>query len=160
MPHITLPSEFKIVDASAGPVTTNGAITCDYVSLKNCVRAWIYIQIHAGTGFAHVIQPMRGTAVSNAGTTAITVAARIWSNETTAATDTLVRQTDATSYTTDANAVIKQVLIEIDPALWPATFDVLGCTISNSGHAADFASVSYFLEEKYQKATPPAAITD
>jgi len=160
MSAICLPEEFKIVDATAGPVTTNGGVTSDYVSVKNVKKAWIVLQFTQAVAHATVIQPQRATAVAPTGAASINVAARIWANEATATSDTLVAQTAATSYTLTADAAKKQVIIEIDIATLGATYDVIGFTISNSGQATNFVSGQYFLEMKYQKATPPTVITD
>jgi len=160
MSTITLPEEFKIVDATAGPVTTNGGVTSDYVSVKNAKKAWIVLQFTQAAGNATVIQPQMATAVAPTGAASIAVVMRIWSNLTTAVSDTLVRRTDATSYTLNADVAKKQVIIEIDIANLPDTYDVIGFTISNSGQATNFVSGQFFLEAKYQAATPPAAITN
>jgi hypothetical protein len=158
--HIGLPEQFKIVDASAGPVTTNGGVTCDYVSLKGVKRAWIVASFTQAVAHATTVQPQKATAVAPTGATSITVAQRIWANEDTATSDTLVAQTAATSYAVTADVKKKQVIFEIDPASFGTTYDVLGCTISNSAQATDFVSVIYILEEGYAQATPPSRIVD
>src|SRR4030042_292257 len=96
--NASLPEQFKIVDATAGPVTTNGGVTGDYVSLKGVKRAWISLQFTQAAGHPPVVQPQKATAVAPTGAVSITAAARIWANEDTAASDTLVRKTSATSY--------------------------------------------------------------
>jgi len=65
---LTIPEKFKIVDASAGPVTTNGGVTCDYVSLKNVHRAWIVASFTQAVGHATGIDPKQATAVAGTGT--------------------------------------------------------------------------------------------
>jgi len=157
---LNLVEQFKIVDASAGCVTSNGGVTCDYVTLKGVKRAWIVAQFTQAVGHATVVQPQMATAVAPTGAVSITAVQRIWANEATATTDTLVRQTDAVLYTLTADVTKKQVIIEIDPASFGPTYDVLGCTISNSGQATNFVAVQYFLEMGYSQATPPTAITD
>jgi len=158
--HVSLPQNFKIVDASAGPVTTNGGVTCDYVSLKGVKRAWIVASFTQAVGHATTVQPQMATAVAPTGATSITASVPGWINEDTAASDTLVAQTAATSFSVAATIKKKQVIVEIDPALFGPTYDVLGCTISNSAQATDFVSVVYFLEMGYAQATPPTHITD
>lgn len=158
---ISLPENFKMVDATAGPVTTNGGVTCDYVSLKNVIKAWIVLQFTQAVGHATVIQPQKATAVAPTGEVSVTSSHKIWSNLTTAVTDTLVKRTAATSYTLNNDIAKKMVVIEIDPALeWKEDYDVLGCTISDSSQATNYVSGMYILQTNYQMATPPAAITD
>ena len=162
MGPMSLPQNLKIVDATAGPVTTNGGVTCDYVSLKDAIKVWIVLQFTQAVGHATVIQPQKATAVAPTGEVSITKAAKIWSNLTTAVTDTLVARTAATSYTLNNDVAKKQVIIEIDPTNgdFDESYDVLGCTISDSTQATNFVSGQYFIQTKYQMRTPPAAITN
>lgn len=157
---LTLVEMFKLVDASAGPVTTNGGVTCDYVSLKHAHKAWIVASFTQAVAHATVVQPQKATAVAPTGAVSITTAQNIWENEDTAASDTLVKQTAATSLAVTADVKKKQVIFEIDPASFGETFDVMGCTISDSSQATNFVSVVYWLLERYAQATPPVAITD
>ena len=52
------------------------------------------------------------------------------------------------------------LIFEIDPASFGGSYDVLGCVISNSAQATNFVNVNVFIQERYQQATPPTAITD
>lgn len=158
--NINLPEQLPFRDATGGPVTTNGGVTCDYVSLKGVKRAWIVLQFTQAVGHATVIQPQKATAVAPTGAASITAAARIWANEDTAAGDSAVRKTSATSYTLTNDVKKKVVEIEIDPAEFTGAYDVLGCTISDSSQATNFVSGHYRLEMGYSQATPPTAITD
>ena len=158
---ISLPENFQLVDGSAGPVTTNGGVTCDYVSLKNAIRVWIVAQFTQAVGHATTVQPRKATAVAGTGATDCTSNMRIWENEDTAASDTLPAVTAATLATLTNNIKKKLVVIEIDPAVeFKEDYDVLGCVISDSSQATNYVSVMYILQTKYQQATPPAAITD
>lgn len=162
-PNIYLPENFKIVDATAGPVTTNGGVTGDYVSLKNVKYAWLVLQFTQAVGHATVIQPQVATAVAPTGAVSITFNADIWSNLATGTDDTLVARTAAASYTLGAGIAKMQVVIGIDPAKCQAqgaNYDVIGFTVSDSSQATNFVSGQFFLEMKYQQATPPSAIVD
>lgn len=158
--NVNLVEQFKPVVATLGCVTTNGGVTCDYVSLKGVKRAWIEVILKQAVGHATVIQPQKATAVAPTGAASITAVARIWANEDVATDDTLVRKTSATSYAVTADVKSKHVVIEIDPAEFTGAYDVLGCTISDSSQATNFASVVYRLEMGYSQATPPSAIVD
>lgn len=160
MAPISLPANFKIVDASAGPVTTNGGITCDYVSLKNVIRAWIVVSLTQAVGHATGIDPMRATAVDGTGVVALANVVRIWANEDTGASDALVAKTAAVTYNVAADVKKKQVIFEIDPVQLGEGFDVLGCALDNSAQATNFASVLYILQTKYPGSTPPSAIVN
>src|SRR5512138_3950400 len=94
----TLPERYKIVQGTLGAVTTNGGITCDYVSLKNVRKAWIVAHFDQAAGHATGMDPRRATAVAGTGAAAITKVCRIWANEDCAASDTLVEKTAAITY--------------------------------------------------------------
>lgn len=162
-PFVFLPEQFKIVDATAGPVTTNGGVTSDYVSLKNAKYAWIVLQFTQAVGHATSIQPRVAADVSGTSAASITFAADLWQNADTATSDTLVKATSATSLALAADAKKKLVVIGIDPAACQkqgATLDCINFTISDSSQATNFVSGVFVLEMKYAQATPPAVITD
>lgn len=158
-----LPEFYKIVDASAGPVTSNGGVTCDYVSLKNVHKAWIIASFTQAAGHATVVSPKQATAVAGTSVKALTAAGAGWFNEDTATSDTLVVQTAATTYTVTNDIKKKIVICEVVPEQnmdINAGFDVLGCTISDSSQATNFVSVIYVLASRYPQANIPAAITN
>lgn len=160
--NLTLPQDFKIVDATAGPVTTNGGVTSDYVSLKNVHRAWIVVQLTQAVGHATSIAVRQATAVAGTGVKAITVAVPIWMNADTAASDTLVAQTAAVSQAVAADVKKKMVIFQVDPATLDLanSFDCLNFTVSDSSQATNFVCGVFVLYMRYKQATPPAAITD
>ena len=154
-----LPFSHKIVSLSQGPVTTNGAITTDVVSLKNAIKATVIVDLTQAVGHASVITLKQATDVA-AGTNADGPVSRIWANEDVAASDTLVAQTAALSYTVTNNIKKKQVVFEVDPASLTDGYDCIYFTIGDSSQATNFANITALIETNYQRATPPAAITD
>lgn len=157
---LSLPEVFKIVEAMPNATDAAGR-TGDYVSLKNAKRAYVFVDITQGNAATIALTIEQASAVAGTGTKVITNTVPIWSNLDTAASDTLVRRTDAVNYTTDAGVKNKQVIFQIDPA----SLDVAGgfdCITVKTGasHAANITSATYFLESRYPQATPPAAITD
>ena len=160
-PFIFLPNLFKIVTATA-PITTNGTVTFDNVSMKNAVAVWLVAQFNQAAGHATVITPKLGAVVATC-TTAITFSADWWLNTDTSTTDTLVAQTAATTLTLNAGATPQLVVARFDPAACyaqGATFDCIGATIATSSQATNYVDALWFIETKYPQATPPAAITD
>ena len=160
---ISLPENFKIVSATAGAVTTNGGITCDYVSLKNYHKAWIVAHFRQAVSHTTTLQPQVATAVAPTGAASITFSAKWWKNADISTTDTLTAATAATSMACTAGATHQLIIVEIDPADMVAqgsTYDVLGCTVSDSSQATNFVSVLYILEPRFAQATPPSAILD
>ena len=161
--NLSLPESFKVVDATAGCVTTFGGITSSFVSLKHAHKAWIALLFTQAGSDASVIQPQVATAVAPTGATNITFAASIWANEDTAASDILVKQTSATSYTLTADIAKKMVIIEIDPSdvvAMGVEYDCLGLTIAAGQKATNFVAGYFILAERFAQGTPPTAVTD
>ena len=157
----TLPELYKIVDGSACPVTTNGGVTADYVSLKNVQKAWIVAKFHQAASHASVLQPTMATDVAGTGVTNITAVQRWWKNADVSATDTLVKQTAAAAGTCTTGTTNQIIVFEIDPDDFAAAgYDVLGCGVATSSQATNFVDITYYLLNRYQQATPPSSILD
>ena len=157
---VHLPEHFKIVQGSAGAVTTNAGFVGDTVSLKNVNMAWIVAHFNQAVGHATVLNPMRATAVLPSGSVAIAHNAPNWENNDCATSDTLVRNANATTVTLSADATNHMIVVQIDPAQMGDTFDCMGCNITTGGDATNYVSIVYYLEMRYAQALPPAAITD
>jgi len=156
--YISLPEKFKIVSGGIDNGTT-ATITHDAVSLKNVQMAWIIVQLDTIASSACIVTPMRATAVAPTGGVVLANTVPIWRNLDVAASDTLVRDTDALAYTTAANAAYKQIIFQIDPANLGGSYDCLYVT-TGALAITESVDVIYLLETRYPQATPPAAITD
>jgi hypothetical protein len=158
----SIPSEFKIVDATAGCVTTNGGVTGKYVSLKNAHKATLILSFTQAVANATAVTLKMATAVAGTGVDNIPANVPIWANEDTAAGDALVVKTAAKAYTVANDAKKKQVIFEIDPSTLNIAggFDVAGFAIADSTQATNFVSGIWILETRYAQATPPTAVTD
>lgn len=157
---MSFPQEFKVVEAM--PLATDAAgRTSDYVSLKNVEKAWIVISITQGNAATIALTPKQASAVAGTGVKNLTNSVPIWANLDTAASDTLVKQTDAANYTTDAGVKNKQVIFEIDPRHLDVEggFDCIAFT-TGASNVANLTGAVFVLQMKYQQSTPPAAITD
>jgi hypothetical protein len=158
--QLSLPQHFKIVQMLQ-PQTTNGALTTDVISLKTAHKAWVVFEYTQAAG--HATTPTLRQATSVAGSTnKAGPSVAIWANEDTAATDTLVRQTDAASYAVAADVKNKQVVFEIDPARLDMAngYDCIYFTQATSSQATNFVSATAYLDTSYKQATPPSAIID
>ena len=158
MTTISLPTKFKIVTAFA-PKTTNAALTSQVVTLKNAMRAWLVLNFTNAVGFASVPTLKQATDIA-AGTNAAGPSSRIWANEDVAATDTLVAQTAAASYTMAADVKNKLIIFEIDPATLTDGYDCVYCTIATSSQATDFVAGEWWIQGNFSQATLPSAILD
>lgn len=156
----TLPEKYKIV-AALNPATDAAGRTGAYVSLKNVNVAFVVVHITQGNAATIALTIEQATAVAGTSSKAITASVPIWSNLDVSASDTLVRRTDAVSYTTDAGVKNKIVVFQIDPA----TLDIANgfdCIVVKTGasNVANITQAVYLLDERYQQATPPTAIAD
>jgi hypothetical protein len=164
----TLTEELKTV-VGAVPTLTNALTTgvADYVSLKNVKTARIIIIHDSAAAVATVWQPEMATDVSGTNKTAITNAVEIWSNEDISTSDTLVKQTAATSYTQTSDTNDKIIVFEIDPAKLISTtagsaqtfYDCISIYAS-TGSGSNRCTVLYELEMNYAESASPSVITD
>lgn len=155
------PENFKLVEGTS-PVTTNGGVTSDYVSLKGVKRAWVIVQMTQAVAHATGIDVYQATAVAGTSAKALSKVVPIWLNDDCAAGDTLTRQTDAITVNVAATAKHKMAVFQIDPALLDVAngFDCINVLIDDSSQATNFASVLFVLDPIYKQSTPPTAITD
>ena len=141
------------------PSTTNGGFTSSVVTLKQGLKAWIYVYLTQAVGHATLLTPRQATTIA-AGTNAVLPAVPIWSNEDVAATDTLVAQAAAANYTVLNDVKRKVVVFEIDPAVLTDGYPCVYLTVSDSAQATNFATVVAHIYQANQVATPPSAILD
>jgi hypothetical protein len=157
----SFPEVYKIVEALE-PATDAAGRTGDYVSMKNYAQCFVVFHVTQGNAATIAVTIEQATAVAGTSSKAITVAVPIWANQDCAASDTLVRQTDAVSFTTSAAVKHKQVIFQIDASTLDIAngFDCL-TVITGASNAGNITSAQYYLcGARFQQATPPAAITD
>jgi len=150
-PYPKIPSDIVPVVLTP-PVTTNGGVTCDYISLKNAHRVFIVATFTQAATHATGIDPVQATAVAGTGAKAITATCPIWENNDISATSVLVRQTDAITANVAAGTTNQIVIMEIDPAGFDVAngFDVLGVTVDDSSEATNFVSVLAYIVPRYE----------
>ena len=161
MSNIFFPEHFKIVSGTQGPRTTNGGVTGENIKLRDAVMVWIVASFRQAVSHATTIQPVVG-ATDAACTTSITFSAEWWKNADVSSSDTLTKQTSATSMACTAGATDQLMVIKIDPqevVNQSATYDWLGFTIATSSQASDFVDVQYYIQTRYPQATPVTAIS-
>ena len=134
------------------PVTTNGGVTTDYMSLKLAHMVYIVAIFTEAAGHASGIDVTQATAVDGSGVKAITNTLPIWANTDISATSVLTRQTDAITYNVDVGTTNQIVIMQVDPAGFDIDggFDCLGVTVDNSNQAANFVTVLAFVVPRYK----------
>jgi len=155
------PETFPIIQGHE-PVASNALATCDYISLKNAKGVMILVHQYGGAGVTNLVLTVNeATDITPTGATALIAGAefQIWVNADTSLTDTMVRQTDAVTYTIDTGAQKDQIVaIYIDASILSAGFDCVALH-STGGFATNLVSVTYILDgARYQQETPPTAI--
>jgi hypothetical protein len=160
MAIVTLPEKYKVV-AALNPATDAAGRTGAYVSLKNVNMAFIVVHITQGNAATIAISINQASAVAGTGAKAITTVVPIWSNLDVSVNDTLVRRTDAVSYTTDAGVKNKVVIFQVDPAGLDVAngFDCIA-VVTGASNVANITQAVYLLDERYKQATPPTAVLD
>lgn len=151
----------KLIEAMPNATDAAGR-TGDWVNLKNYALAYVIVNITQGNAATIAISINQASAVAGTGSKVITNTVPIWSNLSTAATDTLVSRTAAVSYTTDAGVANKQVVFQIDPSSLDLAngFDCIA-VITGASNVANLTSAQYLLVgPRYGGATPPSAIID
>jgi hypothetical protein len=158
---ITVPNSFKVVEMLA-PATDAAGRTSAYVSLKHVRRCTLQFHVTQGNAATILLTLLQATNVAAAGSKAITNNVPIWLNTDCAASDTLVRQTDAKTYTTDAGVKHKIVEFQIDPALCMDIAGGFDCIAFSTGasNVANLTEGIAICEMDYEQATPPSVIID
>jgi len=157
----SFPEDCKVVVAAAPQVGVPGVVTGTAVSLKNVEKLWAIVLVNPVGGGALVLTPQTDTLVAFGSAAALTPVCRIWANEAVGTNDRLVEQTSAVNYTTAADANVKQVIFEIDPARLTAderAFRVITGALPNT----DFVSIVYVMSLRYPSRvlTAPTVLTD
>jgi hypothetical protein len=156
----TLPEAAKIVNLLA-PAADAAGRTSAYITAKNAHKVYIVVHMTQGNAATVLLSPLQASAVAGTGSKAGPTC-RIWRNLDTAASDTLVRDTDAATYTTDAGVKLKIVVFEVDPSALDIAngFDCVGISTGASNAANITAAVAYIVPSRYQGASIPSAVTD
>lgn len=151
----------KIVQALAPQIPSTS--TPDRVSLKDYGRATVVISaLNATTVTGSDIALEQSTAVD--GTAKKTLAFdKVWLNNDTAATDTLV-ETAVVSDTftldaTDSKLILAVIEINAEELDTNNDFDVIGVTTGDAT-AQDLSVVYHLHDARYKQVTPPSAILD
>lgn len=153
-----------LMEVNAIRPQAGGAITGDYISLKNVNMAWVVVTIYQDAADRVAITIEQATDVSNskADSKAITKKVPIYANEDCAASDAFTRQDDAVNFTTSAVAdKIKKVIFQIDPAMLDTDDDFDCITVKTAASdASNITEAHYLLAMKYKAETPPSVIVD
>jgi len=152
------PETFPIIQGHEPAAADAIVDTSDWICLKNCAGVLITVHHYSGGGDTDMVLTVHEGATGT-GTSQLATAFPIWVNTDTSASDAMVRQTDAVTYTIDTGAGKDQIVqFYISASILTATYDWIQLGTSG-GNAANYASVIYQLDgARYQQTTPPTAI--
>jgi hypothetical protein len=144
------------------PATDAAGRTGNWVSLKNARRVTVVFHVKQGNAATIAVSINQATAIAGTGSKVLTNAVPIWRNLDCSVNDTLVRDTDAKNYTTDAATKNKQIIFQIDPNACMDIANGFDCItiITGASNAANLTEAQVFLEMEYEQATPPSAVVD
>lgn len=137
---MNLVENFQIVEAIAPQA--GGAITGDYISLKNVNHVTVLVHITQATADQVAITLEQATAVAGTGSKAIAKVVPIYLVADAATSDLFVAQTPAVAYTTTTAAKHKLVAFEVRAEDLDEGFDCLTVKTAAS-HATNLTSAVY-----------------
>lgn len=146
--------------AVLNPATDAAGRTGAYINCAYAQKAHIRFHVtqgNAATILVSVLQAVDASGTSSkAGPTC-----QIWRNLDVATNDTLVRDTDAATYTTDAGVKNKIVIFEFDTTALDQANGFKYVTISTgASNVANITAASIeLIGQRYQQATPPTVVT-
>lgn len=158
MSQISLAENAKLVEVLA-PATDAAGRTGDWINTALASKVSLIFHVTQGNAATILISLLQATAADGTGSKAGPTV-QIWSDLDCAASDTLVRRTDAATYTTDAALKNKIVVFEFDVSALDVANDFKFFTISTgASHAANLTEAkAVLLGLRYQQATPPTVI--
>lgn len=151
-----LPAVVKLAEALA-PAADAAGRSGDWVSLKHATKLYVLVNITNGHATAVPITFQQAKDNSGTGAKALTGNLRIWANSDTAASDTLVAQTAAKTFSTAAAVKNVMVLFEVEPRV---ALDINnGFThiqvVTGASNAANITQASYLaVPVTFQQETP------
>jgi len=154
----TFPEQCKIVNVAI-PQAGN-AVTYDILSCKNAHKIWFIVTMDYAADTDGLYSLVESTDVAGTTTAAVTATFPIWYNQALATSDTLVRTTDAASYTIDTGHGTDEMFVfEWDPAKHTAGYDCIQMADSGA-NASNYVSCIAVIQERYPGDPPPTSITD
>lgn len=154
---MNLAQEFKIADAVI-PQADWRAITSRAINVANAHMIYIVIHVDENSG-TETYTPQRNDE-SDTGWIALANTVPLWVNTDTTANDTLVRQTNALAYTSNATAGEKLIIFEIDPRklglhTGAGTLQCTRLRFVAANDQLDVGSALFYVVPRYKQATPP-----
>ena len=153
-------SDLKIIQVLVPAAPSGSATTSDYICCKNLHKVVFVFSLYDGNTQDTVFSLYESTAVDTTGA-ASTKTHKIWTNADISASDLLVRETDAATYTlaNSAGTKTKLVVIEWDPAKHTAGYDCIAI-YQDATNASNISSCIAICIPRYAGANGVDSIAD
>lgn len=143
-------------DTLLAAATDAAGRTGAYVSLRNCLKAWIVAKVNQGNA-AQVTFSVLQAKDSAGGSSKAIATAPIWANQDTAAADGNAVQTAGATFQTSAALKDKRVIFELTP---DQVLDIANgfnhvALQTSASNAGNITSAELFVLPSYQGAAPP-----
>jgi hypothetical protein len=144
------------------PAADSAGRTSQYVFVGLADKLYLVCYINQGNAATVALTPLQATSVAGAGSKGLTAACNIWFCEDEESSDQFVKQTAATSFTTDAGTQSKIVVFEISPQDCMDMVNGFNCIAIETGasNAANITSAQALPLHRYQQATPPSILSE
>lgn len=145
--------------ALLAPATDAAGRTSAYVSLRNCLKAFIVCEVNQGNAAQVTFTPLQATDVSGTGSKAMT-AMPVSLVADTSVSDAFVAQAAAANFQTSATLKNKLVVFEIVPESCMDVTNAFDCIAiqTSSSNAGNITDARIHILGAYQQATPPSAL--
>jgi hypothetical protein len=158
MAYLSFPENLMILPGLAPSHGTGAAQTSIPISLKNVQKMWAVVYMNTSGASAAVASVPQTDALVAFGSATILPATLhtvpIWVNLAAGTSDAWTKTTDATNYSTAADAAHKMIVFEIDPSLVRTTVtadsddDCFRISLT-AVNIADFVSIFYIVQPRY-----------
>lgn len=139
----------------SGPVTTNGGVTSDYISMAGVHKVYIVATMKQTVAHATTVSIYQATDVSGTSAKALANAVPLWQIADISVTDLYTRQTDAVVATMAATTKTQKVVFCVDAAALDGAngFDCLNVVVSDSSQATNFCAIDAIIVPRYGEKT-------
>jgi hypothetical protein len=144
------------------PAADAAGRTSAFRNIRSVDKAYVVCRINQGNAAPVTLTITQGQDVSGTGAKGLLASTPIWLNDATAASDALVVQTAANSFTTDATIADKMVIFEILPE---ACMDIQNgfrsiAITTSASNAANITEATLYLLTDYPGTTPPTTYSN
>lgn len=133
------------------PVTTNGGVTSDYISMANIHKVYIVATFRQAVAHATTISVYQATDTTGTSAKILANAVPLWTIANVASTDLFTRQDDAVTATLAATTASQKVLFCVDASALDGAngFDCLNVVVPTSSQATNFVNIDAVIIPRY-----------